>query len=226
MKTLFGSGMACLVLLIGCDNRPTLDRRGNIVLCGSRFRGPNCEGNLTASGDVDVGGTVNAPNGGTFGGIGTDDEGNVVITGNLEVEGDVGVGGTVTVGEGDDQVVIPPAPPVALPPVNPPPPPDDEEPALLTATLTSNNGEDHFKVGDDIRLTVQAVGGKGPYDFRCLWVEGDIIALNDSDVPTFSFKKWEQRFKIVRSPGSGTVNCKVTSADGQSANTFFVVYVD
>jgi len=220
MKRLWLCGLT--VVAVGCDNRPTLDRRGNVVLCGSGFAGQNCEGDLTVTDDLNVGGTINAPNGGNIGGVTIDEDGNVVVPGNLTVEGNTDIGGTVTIGEGDEVVVIPPPPP---PPVEPPPP-DDVEPTLFTATLRSDNGNDHFKVGDDIRLTIQAVGGEGPYDFRCLWVEGDIISKDDSETPTFSFKEREQRFKIIRSPGSGTVNCKVTSADGQEANTFFVIYVE
>ncbi len=137
--------------------------------------------------------------------------GDTVIDGDLEVRGTIAVtgdgnfGGTVTADE------IPPPSPPPVPPLPPPP--------LLTATLRSDNGNDHFKVGDDVKLTVYASGGEAPYSFRCLWVDGDFSIKEISPDPKFALK-------VIDSPGAGQVVCRVKSADSQQTDASLTIYVD
>ena len=102
--------------------------------------------------------------------------------------------------------------------LRPPPPPPPLAPALLTVVLLSDNGNDHFPVGADVKLTIYTSGGEAPYDYRCQWVDGTFSIADDSPNPKFSLK-------IINSPGTGMVTCRVTSADGQEAIASFVIYV-
>lgn len=100
------------------------------------------------------------------------------------------------------------------------------EPTLLMATLQSDNGSDHFHVGDNVKLTFTVSGGVPPYDNRCLFVDGTFATNEDSTATTFSFKEREARLKLINSPGAGVVTCEVTDARGETTSASLTIYVN
>lgn len=187
--------MAALALAGGCDNRPWIINRDVIVHGQVSAEEAEIENDLEVGGGVFVGG-------------------NLVVEGesnvdSVTVEDDLTVGGDINHG-GDIIEILPPLPP---------PPEDDVSPPLLTATLRSDNGNDHFKVGDDVKLTVYASGGLSPYSFRCLWADSDFSIKEISLDPRFPLK-------VINSPGAGQVVCRVKSADGQQTDAGLTIYVE
>lgn len=150
MKRLWLCGLT--VAAVGCDNRPTIDRRGNLTLCGSRFAGENCEGDLTVTGDINIGGTINAPAGGAIGGVVFDGDGSVAAPGG------------VTAGTGNETVIIPPPPDK---------PPTDgsgggNPPAALSANLLEPVNGTKLTRGQNFNIVFSIAGGEPPYAVKCL----------------------------------------------------------
>lgn len=146
--------------------------------------------------DLDVGGQVNAGSG-NIGGVEIDEDGNVSVPGDLTVGGDI--------------VELP------TPPVDEPPPP---APETLTAAIKAPDNQTLFDVGESINLEVIAVGGVLPLNLRCLWPDGQFTVVNESTVSRFQFSRQ------IAIPGSGTINCQVTSADGQEAKVWHAITVE
>ncbi len=157
--------------------------------------------------DLDVGGQVNAGSG-NIGGVEIDEDGNVRVPGDLTVGGDI---------------MELPEPP--LPPPLPLPPPIDEPPspvipAVLTAAIKALNNQTLFDIGESINLEVIAVGGTPLYGLRCLWPDAQFTVVNESSVSRFQFSRQ------IAIPGSGTINCRITSNDGQTANVWYAIIVE
>ncbi|MBI2100850.1 MAG: hypothetical protein HYT47_02420 [Candidatus Vogelbacteria bacterium] len=257
---LFGWFFLSPLLLCGCGIQPQdlvvddLTVQGNAAIAGNAAVGGNLEvsGSVSAADDVSVGDDL----------LVTDD---AVIEDDLEVGGDETVVGNETV-EGDIEVggdIVellepfpppppvsppPPSPPPSTPPPSPPPPVPEPEPVILTATIYSTDGRAEFAVGEDVRMTVQVVGGKAPYDLRCLWPDAAFTIINDSNGGLFQFKTVggvvrrlivvgvvaefgvesdkDKNKKVVAIPGTGTINCQVTAADGQIASVWYVITVE
>lgn len=167
------------------------------------------------------------------------ENGNVSVPGNLIVDGDGDFEGAVTaeevmaendviagddVGAGDDVVGqdIVDLPPPSSPPDPPSPPPSapEPEPGILTATISESNRQTTFTIGESINLMVIVAGSSSPYDLRCLWPDGQFTVINDSSVSRFEFSR------AIGSPGSGTINCRVTGADGQEANVWYTLIIE
>lgn len=175
--------------------------------------------------DLNVGDTINAPNGGNIGGVIIDDEGNVIVPGDLTVEGDA------TIGEGDDAVTIPP------PPVVQPPPPDDDVPppaigelkAILSPPFVGLAGEGSppascaaVATGSfGIKVEVKVEGGTGPFvvRFRNYYGAGSDQSGEGREF-TFVFDASVPTTECVSS------QLRVTDAEGRVKNLFFYLRVN
>lgn len=210
---LFVLGMA----IFGCRNDPIVIYRDVIVNDDATVRD-----DLNVGDDVNVGGTITVDHinadSATIGGV-------EIGNGNVSTPGDI-KGDTVI---GNDVVDLPDEPDEDNGNDN-----DDDDgeptPLPLMSSLRSVSGDDHFDVGEDVKMVFAFSGGTPPYDSRCQIPDGTFAIEDDSPDNSFTFKKvmsvkdWTS-FKIINSPGSGVITCRVTSADGQQVSSSFTIYV-